>query len=46
MAKQDHLQILSKGVEEWNKWRALHSEIEPDLSGANMPGEYLHGINF
>jgi len=34
MANQEHLKILAKGVDEWNKWRTTHPVLAPDLSDA------------
>jgi len=42
MANPEHLEILKKGVEEWNKWRDDHPEIVPDLSRAKLSGTDLH----
>src|SRR5947207_14610102 len=46
MASQEHLSILMRGILEWNKWRAEHQGIQPDLSGVNLcggiPNPYLH----
>lgn len=42
MANPKHLEILKKGVEEWNKWRDDHTEILPDLSRAKLSGTDLH----
>lgn len=36
MANQEHFDILKRGVEEWNRWRNSHREIQPDLSGADL----------
>ena len=36
MANQEHLDILKRGVEIWNQWREEHSDIQPNLSGANL----------
>jgi uncharacterized protein YjbI with pentapeptide repeats len=49
MANQEHLEILKKGVREWNRWRDRNLEIRPDLSGADLsvpmvPGRSLHGL--
>jgi uncharacterized protein YjbI with pentapeptide repeats len=46
MANQEHLDILKKGVEEWNKWRENNSDIAPDLFGANLREEGLFEANF
>ncbi|MBE8968466.1 pentapeptide repeat-containing protein [Nostocales cyanobacterium LEGE 12452] len=33
MANEEHIKILRKGVEAWNKWRNKNPDIIPDLSG-------------
>lgn len=33
MANQEHLDLLTQGVETWNRWREKHADIQPDLSG-------------
>ncbi len=46
MAKQEHLDLLKKGVEAWNEWRQEYPKILPDLSGAYLHGSDLSGIDF
>jgi len=46
MANREHLSVLSKGVDVWNKWRDENEDIRPDLSGANLRRADLDGINF
>lgn len=51
MPESDHPEILARGAAEWNRWRAKHAEIIPnlinaqlanaDLQGANLGGAYL-----
>jgi uncharacterized protein YjbI with pentapeptide repeats len=41
MANKEHLAILKKGVEAWNRWRKENREIWFDLSGANLSGANL-----
>lgn len=36
MAEEQHLEILDRGVEEWNRWRKQNPEIRPDLSSSNL----------
>ncbi len=43
MASEEHLSILGKGVEEWNRWREENQEVRPDLREANLDGENLRG---
>lgn len=53
MASADHLAILERGVEVWNKWRRSspphcgvdRDYIHPDLSGAGLFGAPLNGID-
>jgi len=46
LVNDDHLAILKKGVEAWNKWRQENPSIEPDLSGADLEGEILAEVDF
>lgn len=41
MANPEHLAMLKQGVEVWNRWRAEHPMIEPDLTGAILTGTDL-----
>jgi uncharacterized protein YjbI with pentapeptide repeats len=41
MADPEHLGILRKGVEEWNRWRFTNPRINPDLSRVYLRGETL-----
>lgn len=36
MANAEHLAMLHQGVAVWNRWRAEHPSIKPDLSGADL----------
>ena len=36
MANPEHLAILKQGVDQWNKWRAEHTEVRPSLIGAGL----------
>ena len=55
MANPEHLEILKRGVEVWNKWRDEHVDVQPDLSyaylmnanlsDANLSGAYLKSAN-
>jgi hypothetical protein len=36
MANPEHLEILSKGVETWNEWRAEHPQTIPNLSNTDL----------
>lgn len=46
MANPEHLKILLQGVEVWNEWRKANPQIEPDVSGVDLEGANLKGINF
>ncbi len=39
MANDEHLQILSEGLEAWNAWRTANPQIKVDLSGVSFTGE-------
>ncbi len=43
MANQEHLAILKQGVDTWNEWREEHTDIQPDLSEADLRGVRLGG---
>jgi uncharacterized protein YjbI with pentapeptide repeats len=55
MAKQEHLDLLKRGVEIWNQWRKEHIDIQPNLfqahlgrahlGGAHLGGAYLNGAH-
>src|SRR5690348_9416343 len=52
MASKEHLnrfkeclELRAEGIYEWNLWRKKHSDIYPDLSGANFYGAHLIGAN-
>src|ERR1700750_266536 len=50
MANPEHVEILKRGVEEWNEWRNEKRVIVPDLSGhriedANIGGRISLKIN-
>jgi hypothetical protein len=36
MANPEHLVMLKRGVEVWNRWRRVHVHPEVDLSGADL----------
>ena len=42
MAYAEHLEILERGVEEWNKWREENPDIKPDLRNANRSNANLN----
>src|SRR5712692_1421662 len=43
MANQEHLDILKQGVEAWNQWRKEHTDIRPELRGADLREASLGG---
>src|SRR5579872_5583635 len=55
MPNVEHLDILNRGVEEWNAWRERQLDLRsvlmpedvprPTLSGADLSGKNLRGIN-
>jgi Pentapeptide repeats (8 copies) len=47
MANDEHVALLKKGVDAWNKWRVENFTIcpEPDLSGADLSQADLKGAN-
>ena len=46
MANPEHVDFLNKGVEEWDRWRRANLELRPDLSGAELLGRDLFGMDF
>lgn len=45
MAKKEHLAILRRGPEAWNKWRAANLDISPELGGVDLRGADLRGVD-
>ena len=50
MANPEHVEILKRGVEVWNKWREENPDVKPDLSyadlrGANLDNADLSGVS-
>jgi hypothetical protein len=45
MANDEHVAILKKGVDAWNKWRHKYRYIRPDLIGARLDQTNLSGAN-
>ena len=41
----DHLAVFLESVEAWNAWRRNHSDLRPDLRGANVRRREFHGID-
>ena len=46
MANDEHVAILKKGVDAWNKWRRENPDIRPDLSGADLSEADLSEADF
>jgi uncharacterized protein YjbI with pentapeptide repeats len=45
MANKEHLAILEKGVDVWNRWREENPNIVPRLSDSDLSDAELSGIN-
>lgn len=45
MADQNQLELLKRGVSEWNMWRHTNPSIEIDLSHSDLSGADLTGAN-
>lgn len=45
MADPGQLELLKRGVSEWNVWRREHPGIQPDLIHANLSGADLSSAN-
>lgn len=45
MANPEHLAILEKGVEVWNRWRRDNPDVVPDLSGMIKTGQISEQID-
>jgi uncharacterized protein YjbI with pentapeptide repeats len=43
---KSHLQILERGVAEWNKWRAQNPAVVPSLRRADLAEASLAGVDF
>jgi uncharacterized protein YjbI with pentapeptide repeats len=46
MANPEHLAILKRGVEVWNKWRNERPDVAPDLTNADLSKLSLAGAHF
>lgn len=44
MANKEHLEILKKGVDEWNRWRKSYPTTKPDLTGAYLSESSLEWV--
>jgi hypothetical protein len=45
MTNQNHIEIVRRGVAEWNKWRVERTNIAPDLRGADLREASLAGAD-
>lgn len=43
MASEEHLNIVRRGVDIWNRWRNENAETPPEFDGANLRGANLVG---
>lgn len=46
MANAEHLNILSQGVDVWNKWRTENQKTRPNLEEADLSNAILPSVNF
>ena len=45
MSNEEHLAILKKGTDTWNRWREENPDVERDLEGAELKWKTLSGAN-
>ena len=45
MADPEHLEKLKQGVESWNEWRKVQSDVKPDLRNAELANMNLTNAN-
>ena len=45
MADEDHLELFTRGVSVWNRWREDNPEVVLDLSGAKLSGTELSEVD-
>jgi hypothetical protein len=45
MANDEHVEMLKKGVDAWNKWRSENLDVKPDFHEANLNWMNLHEAN-
>ncbi|MFN2172677.1 MAG: toll/interleukin-1 receptor domain-containing protein [Candidatus Promineifilaceae bacterium] len=46
MASNEHLSLISQGIEAWNQWRINDPQTRPLLSGVDLSGMDLTGVDF
>src|ERR1043166_3881781 len=45
MANRRHIELLDKGVREWNAWCDRNQDVRADLRGADLAEFELDGVN-
>ncbi len=45
MANPEHVNLLIRSVADWNRWRTDNTDIQPNLSEANLGGANLQGAD-
>ncbi len=45
MANEEHIGLLKKGTESWNKWREENPDVKPDFAKADLRGAKLQKAN-
>jgi uncharacterized protein YjbI with pentapeptide repeats len=45
MANPEHVEILKRGVDVWNRWRDEHIDVRLDLIETHLSGTYLSGAD-
>jgi hypothetical protein len=45
MANDQHVAMIKKGVDAWNRWRGENPDVVPDLSGENLTNAHLPRAN-
>ena len=45
MANEEHLARLKEGIDNWNRWREAHRDIQPTLNGAHLADADLAEAN-
>jgi uncharacterized protein YjbI with pentapeptide repeats len=45
MASQEHANVISRGVDEWNEWRQSNPGVRPDFRSARFPDLFLSGYD-
>jgi uncharacterized protein YjbI with pentapeptide repeats len=45
VANQEHVELLKRGVDEWNQWRENNPNLRPDLREIELKRVDLRGVN-